>query len=96
MVDRPKFTPEEAQSMGYDPEVVEFFKKEDPDLLDFMWGNGSAHYTAILKNEIPNSDLIRTAEIQIALENRIGNVAASSIRMAEFRLTHTQKPEDRG
>lgn len=86
------YTSEEAKAMGYDPDVVDFFKQNDPDLLEFMWGNGSYHYTSILKNEIPNSHLIPTVNAQIQFEGRVGNVAASSLLMAEYRLTHPQIP----
>lgn len=94
MVEQKSFTPEEAKAMGYNPEVVSFFKEKDPDLLEFMWGNGSAHYQSILKNEIANSYLIPTANMQIKFEGRVGNVAASSLLMAEYRLTHPQNPTD--
>ncbi len=86
------YTPEEATAMGYDPAVVDFFKQNDPDLLEFMLGNGSAHYQSILKNEIENADLIRTALLQVRFEGRIGNTGLSSLLMAEFRLTHSQNP----
>jgi hypothetical protein len=58
-----------------------------------MWGNGSAHYQSILKNEIENAGLIRTAILQVRFEGRIGNTGLSSLLMAEFRLTHPQIPE---
>lgn len=94
MKDRPQYTPEEADEMGYNLDVVNFFKERAPELLEFMWGNGSAHYTSILKNEINNEDLIRTANLQLALQGRVGNTGASSLVMAEFRLTHPKTKED--
>ena len=92
MTEGVSYTPEEAEAMGYDPSVVDFFKQNDPDLLEFMWGNGSAHYQSILKNEIDNANLIRTALLQSSLEGRIGNTGLSSLLMAEYRLTHPQAP----
>lgn len=86
------YTSEEAKAMGYDPDVVDFFKQQDPDLLEFMWGNGSAHYKSILKNEIDNANLIKYALLQFRFEGRIGNTGLSSLLMAEFRLTHPQNP----
>ena len=94
MVEQKSFTPEAAKAMGYNPEVVSFFKEKDPDLLEFMWGNGSAHYQSILKNEIDNAHIMGPAMMQITLERRVGNVAASSLLMAEYRLTHPQNPAD--
>jgi translation initiation factor 2 beta subunit (eIF-2beta)/eIF-5 len=90
MAERVSYTPEEAKAMGYDPDVVDFFKQNDPDLLEFMWENGSAHYQSILKNEIDSAILIKGALLQVRFEGRIGNVGLSSLLMAEFRLTHPQ------
>jgi hypothetical protein len=84
------YTPEEVKAMGYDPDVVDFFKQNNPVLLGFMWGNDSAPYNSILKNEIPSNYLIPTARLQITLEQRIGNGAASCLLMAEYRLNHPQ------
>ncbi len=88
------YTPEQIAEMGYDAGVVDFFMQVSPDLLAFMWGNGSAHYDAILKNTIEDDRLIPTAGLQMQLEGRVGNTAASSLLMAAYRLSHPQTPPD--
>lgn len=94
MKDNPSYTPEEAAEMGYNPDVINFFKERAPDLLEYMWGNDSSHYTSILKNEIDIEDLIRTAQTQLTFKGPIGYRRLSSLVMAEFRLTHPQTKEN--
>lgn len=90
------YTPEQIAEMGYDAGVVDFFMRVDPDLLAFMWGSGSAHYDAILKNTIEDDRLIPTARLQMQLQGRVGNTAASSLLMAEYRISHPQTPPNPG
>lgn len=51
------FSKEEAEEKGYEWNIVEFLKKEDPDLLFYIWDNLSPLYISILKNTITEEDL---------------------------------------
>lgn len=87
-------TPENIAQMGYNPDVVAYFDAMDPDLLKFMWGNGSALYESILKDTADNERLISAAETQIKFQGRFGNTAASCELMLQYRLDQARKQEE--
>lgn len=85
MSEKGQFSAEEAEKLGYNPEIVEYFKKVAPGLLEFMWGNGSAHYEAILKNEMGNEELNEKYQRQLSVKP-FGNVFESTKHLRAFRI----------
>lgn len=80
------FTREEAKKMGYDWNVVQFFLKENQDLLGFIWGNLSPLYQSILKNTISNKEVLN----YIGTEAKMNFVLDVIAPMDDPELSHNQ------
>ena len=71
---------EESDKLGYDRNVVSFFRSQDADLLRRMWNTNSEIFETILKNSIDSLDLI---EAEYAGKQPLEIKALS--RMHDFR-----------
>lgn len=98
------FSQKEAQRLGYDFAVVEFFIANDPDTLAFIWGSTSPLYKSILSNSMSNEDLsghvIGNIKIDIALreiaplddeeQEPNGYTDRAVIILARYRMANNQ------
>lgn len=69
------FSQKEAQKLGYDFAVVEYFLANDPDTLAFIWGSTSPFYRSILSNSMSNEDLSANVMGKIKMDVLLNQVA---------------------
>lgn len=69
------FSKKEAQRLGYDFAVVEYFLANDPDTLAFIWGSTSPLYKSILSNSMSNEDLSGHVMGKISMDILLDQIA---------------------
>lgn len=69
------FSQKEAQRLGYDFAVVQYFLQNDPDTLAFIWGSTSPLYRSILTNSISNQDLSANVMGNIGMDILLKQIA---------------------
>jgi len=98
------FSQKEAQRLGYDFAVVQYFLKNDPDTLAFIWGSNTSLYRSILTNSMSNQELsghvIGNIKIDIALREIApldddepepnGYTDRAVITLARYRMANNQ------
>lgn len=77
------YTEEEANKLGYEWGVVEFFKRNAPELITIMWGNNSDLYSGILKGTISDDKLEASLDndhVGLASESMTSRAARTMLR----------------
>jgi len=86
----PEYDALEAEKLGYDFKVVEFFRKVDNKLLGSMWGNNSFHYSGILTNTLTDEEVEASLGLTSAFHKTDGFVYQSAHLIKVYRIAREE------